>query len=116
MPTNGNPPSWSCLSPAWTGRNLIDHEAWVISALKMLGLHFAGATAFPQGQGVWRDDARGGVLVFDEPTVIQCYTSETTLEANKLVLRDFLVQMGSQTKQGAVGFVVDRDYFEIRFP
>ncbi len=94
----------------------IDHETWVVAALKMLGNCFAGATAFPQGRGVWRDDARGGILVFDEPTVIQCYTSDAAIEANKGALREFLVQMGRLTNQGAVGFVINRDYFEFRFP
>lgn len=94
----------------------IDHGAWVVAALKMLGLTFGGATAFPQGQGVWRDDARDGLLVFDEPTVIQCYTNDSAIESQKHVLRDFLVQLGQQTNQGAVGFVINRDYFEIRFP
>ena len=96
--------------------NPIDHESWVTTALKMLGSCFSGATAFPQGRGVWRDDSRGAILVFDEPTVIQCYTNDQTIEANKSVLREFLIQMGQQTNQGAVGFVINRDYFEIRFP
>ncbi len=48
-------------------------------ALKVLGECFGGATAFPQGKGVWRDDAQGGKLLFDEPVVIQCYTNEDAL-------------------------------------
>src|SRR5712691_7650609 len=55
----------------------IDQDTWVHRALETLGALFGGATAFPQGQGVWRDDAQGGRLVFDEPVVINCYTSET---------------------------------------
>ena len=39
-----------------------------------------GATAFPRGEGVWRDDAQGGRLLFDNPVVIQCYTSEHLIE------------------------------------
>jgi hypothetical protein len=35
-------------------------------------------------------------------------------EASKL--RELLVSMGTSTNQGAVGFVIDREYFEIRFP
>ncbi|MGE5193660.1 MAG: hypothetical protein ACM3U2_14285, partial [Deltaproteobacteria bacterium] len=52
----------------------IDQQEWVDEALTTLGTLFGGATAYPQGKGVWRDDARGGRLVFDEPVVIQCYT------------------------------------------
>lgn len=94
----------------------IDQEHWVSEALRVLGECFGGATAFPQGQGVWRDDARGGTLVFDEPVVIQCYTSETALEQQAPTLKDFLVRMGTETHQGAVGLVIDRDYLEIGFP
>lgn len=51
----------------------IDQVHWVDEALSVLGTLFGGATAFPQGRGVWRDDAQGGKLLFDEPVVIQCY-------------------------------------------
>jgi hypothetical protein len=94
----------------------IDQDTWVHRALETLGELFGGATAFPQGQGVWRDDAQGGRLVFDEPVVINCYTSETLLEAQAPMLRQFLVDMGEQTRQGAIGLVIDRDYLEISFP
>ena len=50
--------------------NPIDQDSWVTAALKMLGALFTGGTAFPQGRGVWRDDSRGGLLIFDEPTLI----------------------------------------------
>ena len=46
----------------------IDQDYWVRQALEMLGTHFNGATAFPQGRGVWRDDAQGGKLLYDEPS------------------------------------------------
>jgi hypothetical protein len=58
----------------------IDQRYWVTEALAVLGQCFGGATAFPHGQGVWRDDAQGGKLLLDEPVVIQCYTSEEALE------------------------------------
>jgi hypothetical protein len=54
----------------------IDQGYWVDQSLTTLGTLFGGATAFPQGKGVWRDDAQGGALLFDEPVVIQCYTNE----------------------------------------
>jgi hypothetical protein len=94
----------------------IDQPYWVDEALKSLGEAFGGATAFPQGRGVWRDDAQGGKLLFDEPVVIQCYTSEESLEREVDRLRTFLVRLGTEGRQGAVGFVVDRDYLEIGFP
>ena len=51
---------------------------WVRKALKLLGETLGGATAFPRGWGVWRDDAQGGRLVWDRPVLIQCFTSEST--------------------------------------
>ena len=71
---------------------------------------------FHRGEGSVRDDARGGVLVYDEPVVIQCYTGAELIEQQAEKLRNFLMQMGTETKQGAVGFVIDRDYLEIGFP
>src|ERR1043166_3853448 len=71
--------------------NEIDQDFWVDEALKMLGTHFRGGTAFPQGRGVWRDDAQGGILLYDNPVVIQCYTGEELLEKRGPELRSFLV-------------------------
>jgi hypothetical protein len=94
----------------------IDQGYWIDEALKVLGECFGGATAFPQGKGVWRDDAQGGKLLFDEPVVVQCYTNENTLDRQLDRLRAFLLRLGTEARQGAVGFVIDRDYLEIGFP
>lgn len=94
----------------------IDQDHWKDEALTALGKLFGGATAYPKGKGVWRDDDQGGKLLFDEPVVIQCYTSEAAIRRQAGALREFLVRMGTECRQGAVGFVIDRDYLEIRFP
>ena len=91
-------------------------DRWVRAALQVLGQEMGGATAFPRGLGVWRDDAQNGKLVWDEPVLIPCYTNEETLEEKAESLRDFLVALGTETNQGAVGFVIDRDFYEIPFP
>src|SRR5438105_8494263 len=57
-----------------------EQHRWVRGALKLLGKEMGGATAFPRGMGVWRDDAQGGKLVWDEPVLIQCYTTTAILE------------------------------------
>lgn len=93
----------------------IDQEYWETETLTVLGNLFGGATAFPQGRGVWRDDAGGGRLVFDAPVIVQCYTSSEAIDERADELRSFLVRMGEETRQGAVGFV-DRTYLEIRRP
>ena len=94
----------------------IDQPYWVAEALTALGALFGGATAFPQGKGIWRDDAQGGKLLFDEPVVIQCYTGESIIEERVGDLRSFLHRMGREARQGAIGLVIDGDYLEIGFP
>jgi hypothetical protein len=94
----------------------IDQELWVGEALGVLGRLFGGATAFPQGRGVWRDDAQAGRLLFDGPVVIQCYTTVGALDQRADDLKEFLYRMGREARQGAIGLVVDRDYLEIGFP
>jgi hypothetical protein len=94
----------------------VDQDAWVDRALEFLGLTFGGATAFPKAKGVWRDDERDSTLVFDEPVIINCYTSEHLIEARADDLRTFLMEMGTDLQQGAIGLVIDRDYLEIAFP
>lgn len=94
----------------------IEQDYWVTESLSVFGRLFGGATAFPQGRGVWRDDARGGQLVFDAPVIVQCYTSEPALEESAEALRSFLIRLGTEGRQGAVGLVIDRDYLEIPFP
>ena len=87
----------------------IRQDFWVGEALAVLGKLFGGATAFPQGRGVWRDDAQGGKLLFDTPVLIQCYTSEADLNRHAFELLTFLHRLGIEGRQGAVGFVIDRD-------
>jgi hypothetical protein len=94
----------------------IDQHIWVERALEFLGATFHGATAFPKARGVWRDDERGGRLVFDEPVIIQCYTSLKLLNAKSNELGNFLIEMGRQTRQGAVAFVINKEFFEISYP
>lgn len=94
----------------------IDQRFWVEEALNVLATLFGGATAFPKGRGIWRDDAQDGRLLFDEPVVIQCYTSGPMLEEHMQPLSEFLHRMGREARQGAIGLVIDNDYLEIGFP
>ena len=54
--------------------------------------------------------------MFDEPVIIQCYTSLKLLRSKVNELRIFLEELGTQTRQGAVGFVINNEFFEIDFP
>src|ERR1700709_1223512 len=62
------------------GKPVPQQLTWVNQALTSLGTLCGGATAYPKAQGVWRDDERGGALVFDEPIVMHCYTTPADIE------------------------------------
>jgi len=49
------------------------------------------------------------------PVIIQCYTSIDAIDRQAVKLKEFLLRMGKNASQGAVGFVIDRTYLEIRF-
>ena len=76
----------------------------------------SGATAYPKAQGVWRDDDRGGALVFDEPVVMHCYTTPSDIEdeAKLAELGSFCRRMGREANQGEVGLVIGDEYIAIR--
>lgn len=79
----------------------IDQEYWVDEVLTTLGRLFRGATAYPRGRGVWRDDARGGVLLKEEPVIVFSYVAEKSLTAPALAdLYRTLSRMGRQANQG----------------
>ena len=94
----------------------IDQALWTRKALEFLGRVFGGATAFPRGQGVWRDDLQDGVLIFDDILTIHCYTSLSSLTTHMDALAEFLLTLGTETRQGAIGYVVMGIYLEIPFP
>jgi hypothetical protein len=91
-------------------------QRWVRRAMKLLGEHLRGATAYPRGWGIWRDDARSRALVWDRPVVIQCFTNQADVQRHAGPIRAFLQNLGRKTRQGAVGFVVDQGYYEYQFP
>ena len=80
---------------------------WREEALKVFGKLFRGATAFPPGRGVWRDDERGGELVFEDTILVTSYIDPNMLtDAALKTLREFLHRLGRETNQGEVGIVV----------
>ena len=94
----------------------IDQEGWLRRTMELLAGLFGGATAFPRARGVWRDDARGGTLVWDEPVVVHCYAADREIRraANQAALGNFCRLMGRSTNQGEVGLVIDNVYHAIR--
>ena len=92
----------------------INQEMWREEALHVLGRLFRGATAFPPGCGVWRDDARGGELVFDDTVLVTSYVDPQLLDEQRLgELRGFLHSLGREARQGEVGVVVGGSYYGI---
>jgi hypothetical protein len=92
----------------------IDQERWKIETLRIFGVLFRGATAFPPGEGVWRDDERDGELVFDRTVMVVSYVSPRAL--SDAVLRElgrFLRRMGRETNQGEVGVLIAGTYHPI---
>ena len=98
------------------GTTAINQEYWVEEALDILGQLYGGATAFPRARGVWRDDEMGGVLVKDQPVVINCYTTPTDIaDPDRLGrLGSFCRRMGREAHQGEVGLVIGDEYLAFR--
>ena len=92
----------------------IDQDYWVDQALENLGRLFRGATAFPPGRGVWRDDDVGEKILKEHTVMVVSYVDPKLLTAHALrSLREFLHRLGRETQQGEVGIVIDSKYYGI---
>ena len=92
----------------------IDQSYWIEEGLKVMGKLFRGATAFPPGRGVWRDDQHGGNLLEEQTVMVVSYADRKLLTAATLrSLRTFLHRFGRETRQGEVGVVIDSKYYGI---
>lgn len=91
----------------------IDQLFWREETLAVLGRLFRGATAFPPGRGVWRDD-RSGDLVFDDSIMVTSYVAPADFAGEALRrLRSHLHRVGREARQGEVGVVLGDEYFGI---
>lgn len=92
----------------------IDQNYWVDEVLTTLGRLFRGATAYPRGKGVWRDDERGGALLAEEPVIVFSYPASEAVTHEALgELYQTLSRMGREAKQGEIGVVIDGKYYGI---
>jgi hypothetical protein len=92
----------------------INQDYWVDEVLSTLGRLFRGATAYPRGKGVWRDDQGGGTLLHEEPVIVFSYAPEGSLTAAALgELYRTLSRMGREAHQGEIGVVIDGKYYGI---
>lgn len=79
-----------------------------------MGTLFRGATAYPRARGVWRDDDRGGMLIYEEPTILTCYADPAAMtDSARKSLRAFLHRLGREANQGEVGVVIGGQYYGI---
>ena len=92
----------------------VDQDYWVVEVLRTLGRLFRGATTYPRGRGVWRDNARGGALIEEEPVIVFSYASPADLTSDNLsVLYVTLARMGREAQQGEIAVVIDGKYYGI---
>jgi hypothetical protein len=112
LPVGGEQVTLFIPSKDQLGQN-IDQERWTSEALATLGKLFRGATAFPPGKGVWRDDSNQGNLLFETTVMVVSYVSKKDLEDNLLNLRTFLHRFGREAQQGEVGIIISGKYYGI---
>jgi len=79
--------------------NQINQDFWVDEVLTTLGREFRGATAYPRGKGVWRDDNRGGELLHEEPFIVFSYAAEVDAQPRFLKLNRALVSIKDHIRQ-----------------
>lgn len=96
------------------GTTAIDQGRWVEASLQCISRLFGRATAYPAGQGVYRDPA--GSETREKSVPIQCYAPVKALKVAEKVaeLAAFCRRMGQQTKQDEVGLVIGPHYHGIR--
>jgi hypothetical protein len=82
----------------------------------VLGRYFGGATAFRQGRGVWRDDERGGQLIYDAPVIVQCQTREGDLEKSAEELRTPMQVAAQILEEATASYIPDRPTAKRRSP
>src|SRR6266404_4261970 len=82
----------------------IAQDYWVDEVLSSLGRLFRGATAYPRGRGVWRDDERGGTLLSEEPVIVFSYAAVEVMTIQALSeLYRTLSRIGREANQGEIG-------------
>jgi hypothetical protein len=90
-------------------------EHWVEECLRVLGEAFGGATAFPPARGVWRDDEREGILVYDNTVIVFSYFTDSHMNTGtETAVLKFAKRLGREANQGEVGLYVDEKYYAIR--
>ena len=88
----------------------IDQPRWRDEWLGLLAEHFRGATAFPPGRGVWRDDRTGSLLFEDTAVLFTIASPEDVTSRSMVALGDMARRFGRESNQGEVGLWVNGVY------
>jgi hypothetical protein len=92
---------------------LQNQEWWASSAMELFAELYRGATAFKTFAGIYKCD--DGKVLHDRPIMIESYVQRADLENREKLfsLLDFVKRMGRETRQAAVGLVVNSVFHEI---
>ena len=93
----------------------IDQQYWVDEALNVMGRLFRGATAFPPGRGVWRDDEAGGGLLKERTVMVVSYVApELLAPATLKSLRSFCIVLDGKLDREKWGLLSTASITEYR--
>jgi hypothetical protein len=90
------------------GKTPVDQERWVKESLEFFGRTFGGATAYPRGRGVWRDDS--GALVYEDTVAVHSYVRTSDLTAKRADLDAFCKRVAREAKQSELAIFIGADY------
>jgi len=92
---------------------LKDQDMWAGNTMDLFADLYRGATAFQTFQGIYKD-AEGNVYR-DKPILIESYVERSRLvdEGNLNDLLAFAKRMGRETRQKAVGLIINDVFHEI---
>lgn len=85
-----------------------DNSLWVDEAMRMLAVHFGGATS-SQALGSWVSSS--GQLVKEHVTIVFAYAEQSQLNASIESIHDFCVKMKLELKQEAIALEVNNELY-----
>jgi hypothetical protein len=85
---------------------------WVDRVSHALCLIAGGVTVMPACNGGWLN-SDNGVVVWEQPIQVWAYVTPSRLYAALPELRALLHELGRETRQGAVGFELDGQFYTI---
>jgi len=90
-----------------TDKPLMNQEFWAGAAMDLFADLYTGATAFQTFQGIYKDT--DGEVYRDKPILIESYVERSRLvdETTLQQLLDFAKRMGRETRQKAVGLIIN---------